>query len=233
MADDTTAVLLANSRGHDILSFNSGPKPMRLGSQIESISNCQLDLDAWIHFLSQMGIESVSLLGHSLGAIKCIWWSKNNMQLRALIAVSPPRLNTSLLLSDPIQGAVFLQHLSEADENCAGGHPDFVMKVRFPIPMWICAATYKDKYGSGDKYDYLAMANELVVPTLWTFGEYEVESGSANFKDADVQLKKRFSGHSNSVEMHTVCVISNADHTYRDAVMQLADSIRKWSSRLS
>lgn len=232
LADDDTAVLLANSRGHDILSFNSGPKPMRLGSQIESISNCQLDLDAWIHFLSQRGIESVSLLGHSLGAIKCILWSKNNMHLRALVAVSPPRLNTNLLLSDPLRGAVFLEHLSEANENCAGGNPDFVMKVRFPIPMWICAASYKDKYGSGDKYDYLAMANELAVPTLWTFGEYEVESGSANFKDADVELKKRLAVHFNGLEKHTVCVISNADHNYRDAVTQLADSIRKWSCSL-
>lgn len=232
LANEDSAVLLANTRGHDILSFNSGPKPMRLGSQIESISACELDLDAWFHFLSQRGIQSVSLLGHSLGAVKCILWSKNNKHLKALVAVSPPRLNTDHLLRDPIRGAVFLEHLNEAEENCARGHPDSVMKVRFPIPMWICAATYKDKYGSGDKFDYLVMANELTIPTLWTFGEYEVESGSANFKDADVELKKRLASPSQGREKHTVCVISNTDHSYRDAVDQLGESIRKWSSSL-
>lgn len=230
LANDDSAVLLANSRGHDVLSFNSGPKPMQLGSQVESISACHLDLDAWFHFLTKKGIESVSLLGHSLGAIKCILWSRSNMHLRALVAVSPPRLNTDLLLSDPLRGAVFLEHLTDAEESCAGGHPDSVMKVRFPIPMWISASTYKDKYGSGDKYDYLAIANELTIPTLWTFGEHEVERGSANFKDADFELKKRLEGQSGGVDNHTVCVIPNADHSYSGAVTQLGDSIREWSS---
>ncbi len=234
LAREDAAVLLINTRGHDILSFNSGPTPMRVGSQIESISSSQLDLDAWFQFLTQKGIQSISLLGHSLGALKCLLWSlKNHESLRALVAVSPPRLNTELLLSDPVRGAVFLKHLQEANQKCEEGHPDSVMKVRFPLPMWVCAATYKDKYGSGEKYDYLAMANAICIPTLWTFGQYEIEGGSANFKDADIELKKQLANQARGFEKHTVCVVSNADHSYRDATVPLGECIRKWSSRFS
>ena len=233
LSSEDAAVLLINTRGHDILSFNSGPTPMRVGSQIENISSSQLDLDAWFQFLTQKGIQSVSLLGHSLGALKCLLWSlKNNESLRALVAVSPPRLNTDLLLSDPVRGAVFLEHLQDANRKCDAGHPDSVMKVRFPLPMWVCAATYKDKYGSGEKYDYLAMANDICKPTLWTFGQFEVEGGSANFKDADIELKKQLANQPKSSEKHTVCVVSNADHSYRDATLPLGECIRKWSSGL-
>ncbi len=233
LATHDTAVLLVNTRGHDILSFNSGPTPMRVGSQIESISASQLDLDAWVQFLTRKGIQRVSLLGHSLGALKCILWSlKNNESLKALVAVSPPRLNTDILLKDPDRGAVFHEHLREANEKCEAGHPESVMKVRFPLPMWVCASTFQDKYGSGDKYDYLAMASGLNVPTLWTFGQLEVERGTSNFKGADIELKRRLAVQSSCVQKHTVRVITSADHSYRGVTAQLSDCIGNWQSNL-
>ncbi len=233
LATHDTAVLLVNTRGHDILSFNSGPTPMRVGSQVESISAGQLDLDAWVQFLGRKGIQGISLLGHSLGALKCLLWSlKNNESLNALVAVSPPRLNTDILLNDPNRGAVFREHLTSANEKCEAGHPESVMKVRFPLPMWVCASTFKDKYGSGDKYDYVAMASGLSVPTLWTFGQLEVERGTSNFKDADIELKRRLAEPSSSLGKHTVCVVSSADHSYRGVTAQLSDCIGSWHSNL-
>lgn len=206
---------------------------MRIGSQVESISASQLDLDAWVQFLKRKGIQKVSLLGHSLGALKCLLWSlKNNESLNALVAVSPPRLNTGLLLLDPDRGAVFREHLRDANEKCEAGHPESVMKVRFPLPMWVCASTFKDKYGSGERYDYLAMASGLSVPTLWTFGQLEVERGTSNFKGADIELKRRLAEQSSCLEQHTVCVVESADHSYRGVTAQLSDCIGNWQNKV-
>ncbi len=228
LATEDTAVLIVNTRGHDILSFNTGPTPMRLGSQIESLSASQLDLDAWVQFLVGRGVGRISLLGHSLGALKCLLWSlKKHDHLSSLVAISPPRLNTDLLLKDPVRGPVFQRHLAEATDNCENGAPEFVMKVRFPLPMWICASTYKDKYGSGDKYDYLAFADQLRIPTLWTFGQFEVEEGSANFRGADIDLKRQLSLVASDAKQ-TVCVIADADHSYRGVLGQLGDCIGNW-----
>ena len=172
------------------------------------------------------------MLGHSLGALKCILWSlKKHDRLHALVAVSPPRLNTNLLLDDPVRGAVFRTHLKEAAEKCEAGVPEFVMKVRFPLPMWICAATYQDKYGSGDKYDYLAMSNQLRIPTLWTFGQFEVEGGSSNFRSADAELKRQLESASAPVKQ-TVRVVAEADHSYRGVLAQLSDCIAEWANEL-
>jgi len=229
LGDSQTAVLLVNTRGHDILSFNSGPAPVRTGSQIENIHASQLDLDAWFQFLNRAGFERVKLLGHSLGSLKSILWSlKGNRSLNALVAVSPPRLNTKLLLADPEKGSIFQEHLRAAMEKLDAGDPEFVLKVRFPLPMWISASAYLDKYGSGDDYDYLVMLQELRIPTLWTFGQYEVEGGSASFRNADVALRNILSSDSAGCEKHSVCVVPNADHSYRGVTAQLADCISDW-----
>lgn len=235
LASDGARVLMVNTRGHDILSFNAGPSPIRTGSQIENIAASQLDLDAWFQFLIKQGCERIHLLGHSLGALKSIFWSlKGNPYLRSLVAVSPPRLNTNLLRNDLNKGQIFDKHLSDAVKKCNEGEPDFVMKVRFPLPMWISASAYVDKYGSGEKYDYMTMVRELPVPTFWTFGQFEVESGSSNFKQADSVLNKflssqSVSSQSESCRKHAVCVIPNADHSYRGVTSQLADCIATWS----
>ena len=226
-------VLLINTRGHDILSINTGPTPMRVGSQIETISSCQQDLDAWFSFLNTQGIHQVSLLGHSLGALKCcLWVILNSKRVKRWIAVSPPRLNTKLLCEDPVRGAVFQGHLRDAVELCAAGNPDRVMKVRFPLPMWICASTYVDKYGSGDKYDYIALADSIQVPSLWTFGQQEVEMGSSNFKDVHLVLTEVLSKMRQTPPIQNVRVIANADHSYGEkngeTRRSLIQCIRGW-----
>lgn len=228
-AREDEAVLLINTRGHDILSFNSGPAPMRTGSQVENLLSSQLDLDAWFQLVNRKGFEQIMLLGHSLGAIKSILWSVKGIgALQGLVAVSPPRMNTNLLTSDVNRGQVFLEHLNDAKQKCLAGEADYVMKVRFPVPMWISAGAYLDKYGSGEKYDYLQLIEDLDIPSLWTFGQYEVEEGSANFKGADLALRKRVSSKESGCEKHSVCVVPNADHSYRGVTAQLADCITAW-----
>ena len=223
-------VLMINTRGHDIASFNTGPVPRRLGSQFELVSSCEHDLNAWHALLIERGAQLVSVLGHSLGAIKSVYWAaRTTLPLENIIAVSPPRLNTEHLLLDPAKGEQFQKHLGEAREWCDAGKPEHVMKVRFPLPMWICAATYLDKYGSRDKYDYLTFLNAIRSPTLWTFGQLEMELGTSNFKDAAKNLTSAIASQGSNLDVpHAVSTIPHADHSYNDVRGLLMESISQW-----
>jgi hypothetical protein len=132
-------------------------------------------------------------------------------------------------LEDSKKGALFQEHLHEATEKCNSGNPDAVMKVRFPLPMWISASAYLDKYGSGDKYDYVTLIQDIHVPVLWTFGQFEVESGSANFRNADSNLRSLLATRVHANKKHCVHVIDNADHSYRGVTADLADCIGRWA----
>ena len=230
LIDDAQGVLLVNTRGHDILSFNTGPSPMQVGSQVESLSSSLLDLQAWYEFLLAKGVNFISLLGHSLGALKCcLWVHQSSHNIKRWIAISPPRLNTELLISDPEKGSIFRGHLRDAAELCASGNPNHVMKVRFPMPMWICASAYCDKYGSGQKHDYVVVAPSIQIPSLWVFGQLEVESGSSNFNNANVVLSDAIEASHPSPPAQ-IRVIAGGDHSYHDARPELFRCIRDWMS---
>jgi hypothetical protein len=220
------AALLINTRGHDLASFGSTDMPARLGSMYETIEDARFDLEAWLAWCRGEGYSRAGAMAHSLGAVKVGYALAHGLSgLESWIALSPPRLNTELLLNDPAKRDVFREQLQEAQSYCDAGKDNHIMRVRFPLPNWVSARTFADKYGSGDKYDYLAWRHQLALPTLWLFGQLEVREGSANFRDADQMLE------SNLPKGHVVQVIDSADHSYRTTRDALRQQIAAWLQR--
>jgi hypothetical protein len=220
------AALLINTRGHDLASFGSTDMPARLGSMYETIEDARLDLEAWLAWCRGEGYSRAGAMAHSLGAVKVGYALTHGLSgFESWIALSPPRLNTELLLNDPAKRDVFREQLQEAQSYCDAGKDNHIMRVRFPLPNWVSARTFADKYGSGDKYDYLAWKHQLTLPTLWLFGQIEVREGSANFRDVDQMLA------SNLPKEHVVQVIDSADHSYRTTRDALRQQITPWLQR--
>jgi alpha/beta superfamily hydrolase len=220
------AALLINTRGHDLASFGSTDMPARLGSMYETIEDARLDLEAWLAWCRSEGYSRAGAMAHSLGAVKVGYVLAHGLSgLESWIALSPPRLNTELLLNDPAKRDVFREQLQEAQSYCDAGKDNHIMRVRFPLPNWVSARTFADKYGSGDKYDYLAWRHQLPIPTLWLFGQLEVRDGSANFRDADQMLESKLP------KGHVVQVIDSADHSYRTTRDALRQQIAAWLQR--
>jgi pimeloyl-ACP methyl ester carboxylesterase len=73
----------ANTRDHDDGSINA------------KFEQCSLDIDAWLNYLSNKGYENVFLQGHSLGAIKAVFYSDRHsgkilqQHVSGLILLSP------------------------------------------------------------------------------------------------------------------------------------------------
>ncbi|MFN6401728.1 MAG: alpha/beta hydrolase [Planctomycetota bacterium] len=225
--------LLVNTRGHDLATFGSSDQPQRMGSMFETIDDAQLDLEAWLRFCKDLGYTNVGCIAHSLGAVKVTYALANQATggLSHLIALSPPRLNTQLLLGDPVKREVFDQHLQEAKQWCDKGFGHHIMRVRFPLANLLSAETFLDKYGSGDKYDYFAYWSKIQTPTYWVFGQQEVREGSVNFRDVDRYLTQAF--ETQGARAHELTVIDHADHSYRACRRELTRSILTWIGSVS
>lgn len=220
------AALIVNTRGHDLASFGSMETPARLGSMYETIEDASYDLEAWAGWCHREGFSCAGAMAHSLGAVKVGYALAHGLSgIQSWIALSPPRLNTELLLLDPAKRDVFRQQLEEARAYCEAGKDNHIMRVRFPLPTWVSAGTFLDKYGSGDKYDYLSWKERIKQPTLWIFGEWEVREGSANFRDADRMLRCNLPG------TQRLDVIESADHSYRSTRDLLRERISSWLLR--
>jgi len=199
----------------------------------ETLEDASYDLNAWVSLARSIGYSSVGIIAHSLGAVKSLYVAAHQqLKIQRLIALSPPRMNTDLLLSDPEKQNVFRKHLDEAQQACDLGEPHRILRVRFPLPNWVSANTFIDRYGKGTKYDYLKWFHQIPLPTLWLFGEQEVRTGSLNFRNADRALAEQFQAQPLAAP-HELEVIQHADHSYRTTRETLCDVVFSYIQRVN
>jgi alpha-beta hydrolase superfamily lysophospholipase len=217
------AVLRVNTRGHDGMSTAAtmNRDGLRLGAAYEIVDECRLDLAAWTDWLRQRTGERLGLLGHSLGAVKCLYALAQTPKLaHRAIAISPPRLSYSWF-STSREGREFLETYGQAQRNVAEGQPLALMEVFLPLPFVITAAGYVEKYGPEERYNYLRFASGVRCPVLITLGSLESESNMA-FRGAAEGLAAL------PCQQLTVTTIPGADHFYSAARPELLARLESW-----
>src|SRR5438128_1162149 len=84
-----SSVLLANTRGHDVVSNAATAQGGRhLGAAYEVVDDCRHDLAAWLDWLRQRVGSRLALIGHSLGAVKCLYATAHEPQAGVGAAVA-------------------------------------------------------------------------------------------------------------------------------------------------
>lgn len=225
LLEEGCAVLRVNSRGHD--QVFRGPRG-KLGAEYELLDDCRLDWRAWLAFAESAGYRRIGLWGHSLGAVKTIYYQAVERDQRVVYAVasSPPRFSYAAYLASD-QGPRFKADMDRAQQLVAAGQPEAILDVEVPIVSSFAARTYVDKYGPDSQYDILARAPASAGPLLVTLGELEID-GLA-FRD----LAKQGPGlHAASAQL-TYALISGADHSYATRVPELWAAFRGWLSATS
>ncbi len=218
------AALRINTRGHDPVSYLSGPVGIhRGGAAYETIGEATLDLEAWVGYAHSLRVARVGMLGHSLGAVKSVCYLKEkSSQVDRLVAISPPRLNLNAFEMESETG--FALSMEEAMQAVESGQPEKLLKVRYPFPMLVSASTYVDKYGSRGSYDVMELAPKVVVPSLWVYGGMEVQERKVSFLQADEKMRE-IAMKGNRM---TVVTIPNGDHNYTRVRPELLEQLGQW-----
>jgi dienelactone hydrolase len=174
-------VLRVNTRGHDGLSTAATARGgRRQGAAYEVVDDCRHDVTAWVAWLAGRVGPRVGLVGHSLGAVKCLYALAHEPELPAacVVALSPPRLSYSWFAASP-EGAEFLETFRAAQEHLAAGRPDALLDVTTPLPFAVTAAGYVEKYGPDERYNYLRFVGRVPCPALVTLGSVEAAGNMA------------------------------------------------------
>lgn len=222
-------VLRVNTRGHDGISTSVTKRGgQRLGAAYEIVDDCRHDISAWLDWLRQRTGPRIALLGHSLGAVKCIYAMSRSslLPVTRLIAISPPRLAYSVFCASP-QGQEFLEAYHRAEQLVQTAQPAALMEVRLPLPFVITAGGYVEKYGPDERYNFLSCLRGLSCPTLFTFGSIEVENNMA-FHGVPDEIESA----SAAGGMIQVVTIPGADHFYSATRKEIGDCIVEWLMRI-
>jgi dienelactone hydrolase len=218
-------VLLVNTRGHDLMSNAATARGgRRLGAAYEVVDDCRHDLAAWVEWLRSRAGPRVGLLGHSLGAVKCLYALAQEPRLGAAraVALSPPRLSYSWFCSAP-QRAEFLADYARAEQEVQAGRPMALLDVKLPLPFVVTAAGYVEKYGPDERYNYLNFVAGVPCPVLVTLGGVEVENNMA-FRGAPEALAELAARYPR-LQVETV---AGADHFYTGVHDELLARLEAW-----
>jgi pimeloyl-ACP methyl ester carboxylesterase len=221
-------VLRVNTRGHDAVSSAVTPQGgQRQGAAYEVADHCRHDVAAWLTWLRERAGPRVGLLGHSMGAVKCLYALAHEPQNAPLcaVAVSPPRLSYSWFCSSP-EGADFLRTYQLAEQHASNGQAATLLDVKRPLPFLITAGGYLEKYGPEERYNYLRFAAGVPCPTLITLGSVEVANNMA-FREAPAALAELAAKRPNLY----VETIEGADHFYSGAREALGAGLEAWLRR--
>ncbi len=219
------AVLRVNTRGHDgISSAQTARGGRRLGAAYEAMDDCRHDLAAWADWLRQRAGPRVGLIGHSLGAVKCLYALAQEPRddVACVIGLSPPRLSYAWFCTSP-EGPPFLDTYAAAERLVEAGQPAALMEVKLPLPMAITAGGYVEKYGPEERYNYLRFVASVRCPVLITLGAVEMENNMA-FRGAAEELAEL----ARKKESLAVATVAGADHFYTGVRPDLFVRVEAW-----
>jgi pimeloyl-ACP methyl ester carboxylesterase len=215
-----------NNRGHHLganLVNARGGQNLRAGAWWEIFDECVFDFAAWIGFAVDLGFPRVVLAGHSLGALKAVYYmgTRQDERVAALISASGP--------------VRIQQRMREAGERVAlaqrmvAEHRGGELLPDDGTPMSSSAQTLAararvnmDMYGL-DRDD--APLAQIRCPVLFVLGSNEPEIGS----EADLTLLRAKASTSRSVD---TLFVPGANHVYQGCELTVADGIGDWLGRL-
>ena len=92
LADEKTAVLMFNNRGHDKVASvrKVGGRYMKAGAVHERFTDCTDDIQGAINFARRRGVKQIFLAGHSTGCQKSVYWArKKGRGVKGIILLGP------------------------------------------------------------------------------------------------------------------------------------------------
>lgn len=175
------AVLRINTRGHDgLCSLPAHHGSIPGGAAYEDVSDCVLDLWAWLDWLQAQGYQRILLVGHSMGGVKSLYTMARRPHplVTGVVGISPPRFCHEHFRTHPAADA-FREDWQRATELVEQGYSQMLMAVRQPMPFVYTAAGFLSKYGPEDKYDYLSLLPAVTLPVLIVLGTETVAQSPA------------------------------------------------------
>lgn len=212
--------LRVNTRGHDGVSTVSTDQGGRLlGAAYEVVADCCHDVDAWCDWLITRDCSRIGLVGHSLGAVKALYSQafKPHPAVKQIVAISPPRLAHSRF-SRSQNVRAFRESLETARTWISDEQPEMLFRASFPFPLVLSAATFMDKYGEEERYNFLRFTERIGTRVDFVFGEDELSDPSAAFDGIVEEIKKSDWGNG----LPDVHVIPHANHFYSGQLESLS-----------
>ena len=218
--DQSIDFMPVNNRGHDFIAEikRAGKlKSKTIGYAYENFEDCIHDIKAWIDFAAELKYKNIILQGHSLGAIKCVYYlhKTKDKRVNGLIFASPPDVVGLILKRKKPVGLtddLLLINTGDSLQIVSKRTMEQLGRKNGPADIF---STY-----SPDKKSVLG---ELAIPIFAFFGDLN-EAVTMDPEKALEILHKKAEGCSD----FTYKVFRGANHVYLNKEKRVAAELAKW-----
>jgi pimeloyl-ACP methyl ester carboxylesterase len=226
--------LSGNTRGHDVAS-DDFPWPFTL--RPDDVANFRLggnswarwdeepyDVAGWINFLGAQGIDTVALIGHSLGGFRVLYYQALRQDPRVVGMVLASSAD-SVTPDDPAR-------VELAERLVAEGRGDELLPLLEGQPMILamesagCLAHMNRIVAPFAGDEHAPWIADIHLPVLATLGTMEMRP---NLRALMEDMRER----AVQAPRFDIEVIDGADHSYTGRERELADVIARWLETLA
>lgn len=238
MAEEYTkagyAFLTVNTSGHDFIAdlavVGEKEQHKRAGQIFEKFEDCVSDIDAWLKFFKSKGYDKLILQGHSLGAVKIVYYfyKKPESGLSALIIASPPDMLG--LARVEAEKKNFERDFAEAKKLVAEDRGKVFLSNIIWNWYYISAETYLNIVADGAETDVFPILRagdfkeleSIKIPILAFYGGTDDAAVFSPKKDLEIIEK-----HLKNKKSKTL-LVGTAPHSYFKHEKQVALAVVDW-----
>lgn len=232
------AFLTGNNRGHDFVADFQivGPRERhkRIGDAFEQIEDCVFDIDAWLNFLKRKGYKRFILQGHSLGAVKAVYYlsHKKKNSFGALVLASPPDMLGLVRIKTEKDN--FARDLKEARKLVKQNKNDIWLENKVWNLYYKSAKSYVNFFADNAKTDVFPILRNgdfkelksIKIPILAFYGGTDDAAVFSPEKDLGI-IKKHLKN-----EKSKTLLIGAAPHSYFKHEKQTASAVVSWLKKV-
>ena len=230
MAEDLSAqgyaCLPLNTNAHDTAWYDPGSQEFK-GNAFEMLDSTCIDIQAGIDHLTERGYQRIGLLGHSMGAVRVVYYSAthDDSRVSTIIPISPVRLSYSYFMESE-DAEEFSANIKIARRLVSSGEPQALLRVNHPIPQLFSAHSFLDKHGPEEKYNLINHAHRIRVPMLTLNGSLETHS---RLRDMAQDLATAAINSPNCKAL----MIDGGEHALGNRTGEASESVLEWLSTIT
>ena len=230
MAEDLSAqgyaCLALNTNAHDTAWYDPNSREFK-GNAFEVLDATCIDIRAGIDHLAERGYQNIGLLGHSMGAVRVVYYAANHNDSRVstVMPVSPVRLSYSYFMESE-DSEEFGANIDIAQQLISSGEPHALLRVGHPIPQLFSANSFLDKHGPEEKYNLINHAYKIRIPMLTLNGSQETHSRLRNM------AQDLATAAINSPNCKTL-MINGGEHSLVNRTDEASKAVLEWLSSIT
>lgn len=232
LADDDTAVITFNNRGHDIITnlkqrVGAETKYSLGGAAHEVFTDCIDDIEGVIRRVRQEGIKDIYLAGHSTGAQKIVYYTSTTggRKIKGLILLGPLSDYAGERKKPKLRSAVALaKRMMKVGKS----------KELLPPSAWwhyFDAQRFLSLYTSDSTEEILMYSQPDKKPKIYESVKIPLITffaGEDEYADRPAaKIADWFAKHSKSSK-YTAHIIPNVEHSFKGGEEAIVKAIRKW-----